>query len=212
MTIGQSPDMPAMGQCAVTGKMVPEDELVEIHGQRVCAEGKAILMARIASGETLPGEYDRPTVLRRFGCIFLDGLIFGIPVGLISGGLIGATGSIENANIVGLIAVIAQFIYFGAMHAAGGQTLGKKAGNEVVVNLDGSPVRAPAAYIRSLAYVGPNFLAAIAKFTLNPMAIGVTTMIVFVWALADILFALLDSSQQRSLHDRIAGTRVIVKQ
>jgi len=47
---------PGMGRCEVTGQVVPEDELVLIHGQRVCAEGKAILLERLKAGEAMPGE------------------------------------------------------------------------------------------------------------------------------------------------------------
>jgi hypothetical protein len=50
---------PGMGRCEVTGKLVPEDELVELNGQRVCAEGKAILLERLTSGESA-GENDAP--------------------------------------------------------------------------------------------------------------------------------------------------------
>lgn len=212
MTVGGPPEIPRMGQCAITGKTVPEDELVEIQGQRVCAEGKAILMARLASGEALPGEHDRPTVLRRFGCIFLDGLIIGVPFTVARIVILGAATTVGfGVGIVSLIGSAVQLLYFGAMHASGGQTLGKKAGKEVVVNLDDTPISSTTAYIRSIAYVGPSFLSSFALMSGNAPLILVTTGIVGCWSLADVICALVDRDKQRTLHDRIAGTRVIVK-
>jgi uncharacterized RDD family membrane protein YckC len=201
-----------MGQCAMTGKMVPEDELVEIQGQRVCAEGKAILMARLASGEALPGEADHPTVLRRFGCIFLDAIIVGIPIGIASA--VGAATTRADPIVTGMISIAGvglQVAYFGAMHGNGGQTLGKKAGHELVVNLDGSPITPSTAFIRALAYCGPGILSGISILTGNPAVTIAAGLIVGGWGLANILCALFDSKMQRSLHDRIAGTRVIMK-
>jgi uncharacterized RDD family membrane protein YckC len=201
-------------QCAITGKIVPEDELVEIQGQRVCAEGKAILMARLASGEAMPGELDRPTVLRRFGCIFLDGLIIGVPLVIIQaavGGGAPAAGPTVVAGFIALVGWAVQLFYFGAMHAAGGQTVGKKAGKTMVVNLDGSAISPTTAYIRAFAYIGPNVLSAIALLLGSVALVGIASLIVGLWFLTDVIMALVDTDKQRSLHDRIAGTRVVVK-
>lgn len=41
----------AFALCEVTGKIVPEDELVRFQGKRVCMEGKQILLDRIMRGE-----------------------------------------------------------------------------------------------------------------------------------------------------------------
>lgn len=41
----------AFAPCEVTGKIVPEDELVRFKGKHVCMEGKQILLDRIMRGE-----------------------------------------------------------------------------------------------------------------------------------------------------------------
>ncbi len=148
-----------MGQCAVTGSIVPEDELVTIQGQRVCAEGKAILLEHLRAGVALPGELERPTVLRRFGCIFVDGIIMGVAgaiIGGVAGGAMGVggtrVGGIAFVATISLLTNTFTLLYFALMHGSRGQTVGKMAGKLVVVNLDGSPIGMRTAFARALAY------------------------------------------------------------
>ena len=209
---------PGMAQCSVTGKWVPEDEIVTLHGQRVCAEGKAVLLERLRSGESMPGELEKPGVLRRLGSLILDGIIIGIPMMVASFIFIGATGAatapgpdtfIPSAILTTLSAVI-YIVYFGAQHAASGQTLGKKAGKiRVVRNDNGGPIDNATSYLRALAHFGPNLVSGLSYFTGSDLVIGFVGIVFFIYVLADILFALFDRARQRSLHDRIAGTRVI---
>jgi uncharacterized RDD family membrane protein YckC len=197
--------------------MVPEDEIVVIQGHRVCAEGKAILLERLRSGETMPGELEKPTVLRRFGCMFLDGLIIGIPVAIITGVASAGSAAAGAANsggavvigVVSFIGVALQIVYFGQMHGARGQTVGKIAGKLVVVNEDGSRISMPTAYLRSLAFKGPSLLSGIAIISGALVFVSVASLIAGLWGLIDIILALVDREGQRSLHDRIAGTRVV---
>jgi uncharacterized RDD family membrane protein YckC len=211
-----------MGQCAVTGKIVPEDELVTIQGQRVCAEGKAILLERLRAGEALPGELERPTVLRRFGCIFLDAvllwvvifafsMIIGFGFGAASPVRGGRGGSLMAMAAAGFVGQTIWLLYFGLMHGARGQTLGKSAGKLIVVNLDGSPITMGTAFLRALAYCGPGYLQPLAMLTLNQQLMFAANAIFGVYAIVNVIVALVDSAQQRSIHDRIAGTRVVVK-
>jgi uncharacterized RDD family membrane protein YckC len=220
MATEQLSEAPQMGQCSVTGKMVPEDELVTIHGQRVCAEGKAILLQRLKAGEAMPGEMERPPVLRRVGCIFLDMLILGIPFWIIRVAMGGSLQTLTTTTVVfTLIQAIVQIIYFGQFHANSGQTLGKMAGKIILVNRDGSPVSVGTAYIRALLYPGPSLLVAwfsiVVIFVLPRLMavslIGGVNIIVGIYFILDSLFALFDRNAQRALHDRIAGTRVILK-
>lgn len=215
MSIEDTAAAPVMGQCSITGKMVPEDELVTIQGHRVCAEGKAILLERLKSGEAMPGEDERPTVLRRFGCIFLDGLIIGVPFAVLNGVVTAMLGRSTSASFVlGLLSLLTttvQVVYFGQMHGSSGQTLGKKAGKLVVVNLDGSPISVRTGYIRALAYSGPGYLSGLAMLVGIPGIVLISSVAVGLWGLTDTLLALFDRSMQRSLHDRIAGTRVVEK-
>jgi len=202
---------PGMGQCAITGKVVPEDELVLINGQRVCAEGKAILLDRLKSGESLPGELEKPSILRRFLCVLLDVVILGVPFGILSFVLASSNpGSIATIGAVQLIAVVVEIFYFGAMHAARGQTVGKMAGSlKVVNNSDGSPITTQAAYIRALAYIGPSLLSGLTVLAGSTVLIMIANVIVYGYGLTNVIFALVDTSRQRALHDRIAGTRVV---
>lgn len=211
MTLDAATVPPGMGQCSVTGKIVPEDELVTINGQRVCAEGKAILLDRLRSGETLPGEWEKPSIIRRFLCSLLDGLVIVFPFSVLQGILTATLGEAAVATgVVALVGTVAQIIYFGAMYASRGQSVGKIAGKLRVVNdNDGSPVTTGTAYIRALAYLGPGILSDLGAITGNaPIIIG-ASVIVGVWGLTDVIFALADTSRQRALHDRIAGTRVV---
>ncbi|HEX4124595.1 MAG TPA: RDD family protein [Tepidisphaeraceae bacterium] len=204
----QSADIP-MGQCTVTGKAVPEDELVTFQGQRVCAEGKAILLDRLKSGETMPGELERPGVMRRFGCIFLDTLVVVVPLVILNAIV---TAFHPDPIVLGLLAVAitsCEVIYFGAMHAARGQTVGKIAGKLRVVKMDGSPISSGQAYIRALAYLGIGYLTAAAMLLRAPSFVIIAGAVVGIYGLANLLFALFDFSKQRALHDLIAGTRVI---
>jgi uncharacterized RDD family membrane protein YckC len=209
MTIQDNASSPHMAQCSITGKMVPEDELVTIQGQRVCAEGKAILLERLQSGETLPGELRKPTVIRRFGCIFLDGLIIVLPLAILAGLLAGRLASPFVSGAVSVFTVIVEIVYFGQMHGSGGQTIGKKAGKLMVVNLDGSKISMQTAYVRAIAYVGPGVLSGLATISGNVLLASVAAMIVGLYGLANMLAAVFDTKEQRALHDRIAGTRVI---
>ncbi|HEY1684666.1 MAG TPA: RDD family protein [Tepidisphaeraceae bacterium] len=216
----------AMGQCAVTGKIVPEDELVTINGQRVCAEGKAILLQRLKAGEGAPGEMEKPPVLRRVGSIIVDIIILAIPgwiVQIMAGmGELGGRLSLPVV-LVTLIMQVVTIVYFAQLHFRGGQTLGKMAGKIRVVNLDGTPISLQTAYIRALGYAGPSLLAALVtafvvlvwNVAARPSLLAGWFMIsigflVGTYGLANCLFALFDGTMQRAIHDRIAGTRVIL--
>jgi len=218
-----------LARCSVTGNLVPEDELINFQGQLVCAEGKAILLDRLKAGEALVGGMERPRILLRFGCIVLDNIILAVAGGLV-GGLLGAGMGIMKfpmATIFAAAQIAAAIIavtYFTMMHAARGQTLGKMAGKIMVVNLDGTPISFRTAFIRALIYYGPSFLNIVLMFIFvsnapppgqpttpfNSMTIG--SALVGCWYIADLLVGLLDTNQQRTIHDRIAGTRVIVRE
>jgi uncharacterized RDD family membrane protein YckC len=212
---------PGMGQCEITGNIVPEDELVVLNGQRVCAQGKAILLDRLKAGEAMPGEAERPTVLRRFGCIFLDGMILGVP-GVIFNVIFSmgaaAAGS-ARFLIIGLaqVAIVGiSILYFTLMHGTRGQTVGKIAGKLKVVRIDDKPMDMRTALIRALAYQGAGVISAILLMVTDAVPTAmvwlpiVGSSLVGIYGLVNVLFALVDRSQQRALHDRIAGTRVIM--
>ncbi len=221
-----------MAQCSVTGQWHPEDDLVSFQGQLVSAEGKQILLDRLMAGEAPATDMTRPGVLRRLGCLFLDGLVMIIPTIVLDAGL--GFGLIAVANntgggfgvpagaslFLGFYAVLLGLMYvayFSICHAKWGCTIGKKAGKLRVVNLDGSPISTGTAWIRGFAYAGGDVVIGLmmlfAGLTGNSMVamavVGIVELLVFGWILADIIMALVDTRMQRSLHDRVAGTRVV---
>jgi uncharacterized RDD family membrane protein YckC len=215
-----TPDLstqPGMGRCEITGKIVPEDELVVINGQRVCAEGKAILLERLKAGEALPGEAERPTALRRFACIVVDGVIWWvINVGIVAL-FVGVGFAAGMRPGIGVLYGVAQLVvtaivigYFALMHGIRGQSLGKMAGKLKVVRVDGRPMDLQTGFIRALAFSGPSILPAVLAMVGAYLLQTIAGGLVLLYFFAQVLVALLDRSQQRSIHDRIAGTRVVV--
>lgn len=217
-------------QCEVTGAWLPEDETIEIQGQRVGAEGKQILLERLRSGEG-SGEQEKPTVLRRFGCLFLDGLIIGLVVALFSG-LAGAVAAVMSSDLddaastrmsmmfsqaASLVTSVLVLLYYTYFHGIKGQTPGKMAGKLFVVNPDGSPIGVKKAFWRAIFYNGPSMILSVALLlTLVTLPLstflvvtGIGSLVVGVYAIVDIAMALIDTRYQRSLHDLLAKTRVV---
>lgn len=215
-------DQPDLVRCDITGNMVSPDEVVTIQGYTVCAEGKAQLMEKLRSGELLPGELERPTALRRFACLIVDGLIFGI-INLIAGAAMGfsAVGVETDSQFQAfalrfwLMMVVLTFLFIAYQtyfHAKWGQTLGKMAGKIKVVSDEGQPISMQTAFIRSLLYHGPGLLSLIPVFLFTDaaptwdMVVGVLASGYFI---VSVIMALVDRAQQRAIHDRLASTRVV---
>ena len=221
---------PQLVKCEISGREVPPDEIIEFQGYKVCAEGKDMLLKRLKSGEMLPGELERPSVLRRFGCYFVDGFLvgivnLGITFALLGAAVVGTPGSpgdvesfVRMQGIASFLAVLIAIAYFGLMHGSKGQTLGKMAGKLKVVNMDGSDITMGKGFARAFLYLGPNLLQPLAMFVIgmtpgaNP-ALGAAQFLALaagIYLLANIILALVDRAMQRALHDRLAGTRVVV--
>ena len=218
---GQAPG-PAMAQCSVTGTWHPQDELVSFQGQLVSAAGKQILLDRLATGADAPGERTRPTVMRRFGCIFADSLLleivryallpaFGLP-------LVQPIGPEQLKQVwpqalIAVMLAVVVILYFGLMHGLKGRSLGKMAGKLRVVNLDGSPISMGKAFARAVAYGAGGLLMTVGLILFavthsKPLMYGAIAL-GSVWGLTDSICALVDSRRQRSLHDLICDTRVV---
>jgi uncharacterized RDD family membrane protein YckC len=218
--------------CQVTGKSVPYDEIVDLLGYRVCAEGKEEILGRLRRGERLPGELEAPTIMQRFGSLFVDGLLLNLIGGIISFAIIGSffsnnapgfdynggTKGINtyylNQGIVTTLTVVMVIAYYAFLHAKNGQSLGKQVGKIKVVTSDGSPLTFKIALFRALYYVGPQLALPVAYFSMLFIPFDFEGLLyvfftVGLWGLVDVLLAVIDSSQQRSLHDRLAKTRVI---
>jgi uncharacterized RDD family membrane protein YckC len=204
-------------RCDITGQMVPEDEIVEIQGYRVCAAGKQELLDRLQSGERMPGELERPTVLRRFGCAFVDGLLLAL-LGMVVNIAIGIPAintegytqrMVDRVVFAGVIGTLMGMSYFTLFHGLRGQTLGKMAGKCKVVRPDGSDIGVSRAFVRWLCFVGPQVVSPFTPYFGSIEAVQTFGLVAGGYSIINILFLLLDRDQNRALHDRLAGTRVI---
>jgi uncharacterized RDD family membrane protein YckC len=228
----------------VTGQMVPADETVELHGYRVGAEGKQILLDRLQAGEPLAGGPEQPGGWRRVGCYLLDALILVVfyvvvrwillapflPAPAQQQSAIGGPGPGQRppwpwemmtntqailAALGGTLFSVVVIAYYAVLHARTGQTLGKKAGSIRVVNMDFTPISTETAWKRAFFFLGPPILGSLALlfFPLAPAGAYMTSSFLEVaagiYVLVSGIVGLADSDQQRALHDRFTGTRVI---
>ncbi len=222
-----NPPSEKVRRCEVTGEILPVDSLVKFQGKWVSEKGKQILLERLRSGEPLELPHiSRPGVWRRLLCISFDNLVLillNLAIMLLLG-LVGVgplvSNSAGNAHHVStflrgigigqIVVFLVGTAYFGIMQAAGGQTLGKQIGREKVVRKDGSPIDTKTAVIRGACYVMPNLLFGIGAIPGDMSLLFICYVASIIWALADILFLVNDSRLKRALHDRLAGTKVIL--
>ena len=216
--------LPGTAQCEITGKWVPEDELITLHGKRVCAEGKAELLDRLKGGETLPGEMEQPSVMQRFSCMFVDNImltVFGFLMGVLFGAGFGfmagaPAAGISMAMLQLTAGTLVPLAYYTGLHGRWGQTAGKRAGKLKVVRLDGSDIDYYIAFIRFLWFQWPAVIVGIASVIAVTAssnsalaAVAVLGFVSIVYHLINVLVALRDRDRQRAIHDRMSGTRVI---
>lgn len=204
---------PPMVRCEVTGRLVAPGDAVEFRGQTVCAEGKEILLRRLMNGGLVQG-LTRPGVVRRLLCYLLDALVLTL-VGLPT--TIRGWNSFRNADSVfeprlfawQFFGLACAFLYPALMHGAWGKTLGKMAGGCRVVNMDGSRIGYGRAAIRAFwsnAVLGiPGLL-----YGVLPGAAMSLNIVFGFYSLANCIALLADRDMNRALHDRLAGTRVIM--
>ena len=231
-TVGEDPNQ--MEMCQVTGKLTPYDEIVELHGYRVCAEGKQEILRRLKAGLSLPGEMETPGIGTRFVAMLLDSMILGT-FAMIGAAILGynlyvnpmfvdyaidqGDSAIWMFKFQGALTLGFYMIssaYFIIFHARGGQTPGKMAAGIMVVDYDGAPITYKRSTVRLLYYQGPYFLAPFSMLILWEMEMITIVNLALsslgaLWGLVDIVMALADRAEQKSLHDRLAATRVIVK-
>ena len=222
-----SPPPDRFKACEVTGEILPVDSLVQFQGKWVSEKGKQILLERLQSGEPAETSYTpRPGFWRRYGCIFLDGLVLIIPnaVVIFSFGTVGLAQNTKHPSVFGTpfihgmrdagIGQILIFLigtaYFGIAQGKWGQTLGKRVGREKVVRMDGSPVDMKTGILRGAYYVMPSLISAIGALSAMLPLLYVCYVLGVLWSLADVICLIADRRMQRALHDRLAGTRVIL--
>ena len=126
----------------------------------------------------------------RFVALVIDGLIVGIPGGIIVGILAGVAGKDATGVIIVLyglfiLAEVAYFVYFWSRPA--GQTLGMKMFKLRVVKTDGSPLTVGGAIVRYVGYIVDSIIFG--------LPIG------YIWAAFD--------KDKQAWHDKMAGTYVI---
>lgn len=193
-----------MGRCSVTGKLYPADELITLHGNVVGAEGKALLVERLKTGEDItPRSPPRITIGKRFGAAIVDVILFVLGVRI----FINVVDS-QRPEIVSSIAALAFLVYLAEMHARYGWTLGKLSSGIRVVNIDGSRIAWKTAYLRTLALGWPLLFVFASFLTHDPTLVRASASLAFLWFGVSGAFVLLDTDARRSLHDRMAGTRI----
>lgn len=213
---GQPAEQSPMIRCEVTGKLVPVEDAVEFQGKMVSAEGKNILLRSLMGGQT-GGVLTRPSFWRRLGCIILDNIIISFiifPVVFVMTILMmqfsPTTVNEQFASAIGqIVGSLLSFSYFMIFHAVWGKTIGKMAGRFHVVKMDGSPITFSIAAVRSFWFTGIYVTPALAMLIWLPIGI-VLSLVVALYALANSLALVTDSQYNRALHDRLAGTRVVM--
>jgi uncharacterized RDD family membrane protein YckC len=182
----------ALVTCIECGKAFSANEVIRFGEYNVCADCKPAFQQKLAEGSFVPGKMDYAGIWRRFWAVSLDGIIVWFAffsVGLFAG-MLGfgsvfkqATGIAALLSPLFSIAIGATYaiVFIGKM----GATPGKMAMGIKVVRPDGSPVSMGQS-------AGRYFSTMISGFTL-----GIGYLIAFF------------DDERKTLHDRIAGTRVI---
>jgi len=176
-------------RCARCGTPFCPDCLVEISGRPFCATCKSEQLLDVRSGvDRSQMQYAR--ILSRFGAMVLDGLLMAIPMYTILGIIVlSASRGEQPSALINFISIPLSFVsllYEGLMLSnKNGQTLGKMALKVRVVRPDGSPISAGQAWGR-----------VIMRTVLGCMII------------VDYIPAFF-TQEKTTLHDMIAGTRVV---
>jgi uncharacterized RDD family membrane protein YckC len=166
------------------------DCLVDIAGRPYCADCKQEQLMDVRSGMDR-AMLDLATIGRRFGAVFLDGLLTAIPMYALLGIFVyypSATGQQVAPfwNFLGIPFAFLSFIYEGLMlQTKNGQTLGKMALKVRVVRADGSPISNGQAWGRA----------------------AMKLLFGCIW-FADYLVAFF-TAERTTLHDMVASTRVV---
>jgi uncharacterized RDD family membrane protein YckC len=192
----------SLSWCARCGEQFCPNCLVTLGGYRYCAACKQETLGNLRAGVPAVGP-DLASVGKRFGALFLDGLIVNVPLVVILGIVMfmvmsatfppnarqpGNPMAIFAVEMVGIAVVSAAgILYEGLMLSRGGQTLGKKAMRIKVVSAAGGEVSTGQAFGRAVMRKVLGFVPCL--------------------GLVDYLMAFGD--QRSCIHDLTARTRVI---
>jgi uncharacterized RDD family membrane protein YckC len=178
-------------RCARCGTPFCPDCLVELSGRPYCGNCKSEQLLDVRSGvDRSIVQYS--TILRRFGAVFLDGLLVVIPMYAVIGLVVFmpiSRGEQVNPMLINLISIpfaLLSLVYEGLMlQYKNGQTLGKMALKVRVVRPDGSPITTGQAWGR----------------------VVMRTVLGCLW-IVDYIPAFF-TPEKTTLHDMIASTRVV---
>lgn len=177
-------------RCSRCGSTFCGDCLVTIQNKPYCATCKHEHLLDVRSG-VAPGALSLATIWKRFGAIFVDGLIVNLPMYVILMGFVFGTASAGEEpnpllNLIGIPFMFVHMIYEGLMfQLKDGQTLGKMALKVKVVRPDGSSITTGQAWGRAAM----------------KLVLGCLWFVDYIPAFF--------TREKTTLHDLIAGTRVV---
>jgi uncharacterized RDD family membrane protein YckC len=176
--------------CSRCGGPFCRDCVVTINDRLYCATCKQEQLLDVRSGVDRT-RLNFASILKRFGAIFVDGLILNLPLYFIVFGLMFSTmksGTQPNPlfNLIGLPFMFVNLVYEALMlQLKNGQTLGKMALKVRVVRPDGSPITTGQAWGRA----------------------AMRTVLGCLW-IVDYIPAFF-TDEKTTLHDMASGTRVV---
>ena len=186
-----------MANCVECGRLHPISEMLPYRGIHVCASCKPIFFQRVQEGADLPHGFEYAGFWARFLSYVIDIIIVSVLAQVLLTAIFiplsPMTQDTENLGVVGAIALVlglsfyvaVPFVYETFFLGRFGATPGKMALGQKVIRPDGSPIT----YLRGLG----RFCAEILS--------GLILSIGYIMAAFD--------DEKRTLHDRIADTRVI---
>ena len=150
-------------RCARCGEAFCPNCIVEIGGSPYCAVCKGEILGDLRSGRPAAGP-ELASIGRRFGAIFLDGLIVGLPLMAVLFAIFSMLGLFNSfpggktsdfglfwtmEGVIFLAAFVVWVLYEGLMLSRNGQTLGKRAMHVRVVSAEGGPLSQGQAFGRA---------------------------------------------------------------
>lgn len=166
-----------------------------------------------------PDDLPRPGFWRRLLCWLLDVVILAVIGVAVNVWILGAempdmdAPEIEAAtpsNVEFVVNAAVGFLYFGLMHGCFGKTVGKMVGRFRVAKTDGRRAGLGRAFLRAFWFPGILGLIELPRFLYPEAGLGWVSDFGAIWLLLDCLVLLVDQRCHRALHDRLAGTRVVM--
>jgi uncharacterized RDD family membrane protein YckC len=183
---------PATVFCTQCGRAFPVDDLMVFGGSYVCADCKPAFLQRVREGGGAAQNLRYASFGLRFVALLLDGVI-GLVVGLLINIIFRVSlvpdpahpfaAFLSLATLMNFLFGVSYYVFF---LTAYGATLGKMAVGVKIVTADGGPI---------------SFGRAVARYFCTTFLEVFTLWIGYLIALFD--------DQNRTLHDRICGTRAI---